>query len=142
MKRNNRKGFTLAELLIVVAIIAVISAIAVPLFVGGVRKAQEATYSANVQAVRSAAAAKLLSDDTDLGELFTGGEDVHVYALADVDEQGNINKLNIVITEGAENRKGVTKSYDDWKNGSDANNPGQIVVELALNDIGGTIEKV
>ena len=32
MKQTNRKGFTLAELLIVVAIIAVLVAIAIPVF--------------------------------------------------------------------------------------------------------------
>ncbi len=139
MKRNNRKGFTLAELLIVVAIIAVISAIAVPLFFGGVRKAQEATYSANVQAVRSAAAAKLLSDDTDLEALFKDGTDVHIYADAAVDEQGNISGLRIFINKDGE-RKAVTNSYDDWKNGKEgAIDAGHIVVELALNDIGGVI---
>ena len=138
MKRNNRKGFTLAELLIVVAIIAVISAIAVPLFVGGVRKAQEATFSANVQAVRSAAAAKLMSDDTDLEALFKDGENVHVYADATVDDKGNISELNIHIEKSA--RQGVTSSYDDWKNGKvNVNVAGHIVVELALNDIDGDI---
>ena len=33
MKQTNKKGFTLAELLIVVAIIAVLVAIAIPVFI-------------------------------------------------------------------------------------------------------------
>ena len=48
MKKNN-KGFTLAELLIVVAIIAVLVAIAIPVFTAQLEKAREATDIANVR---------------------------------------------------------------------------------------------
>ena len=49
-KRNNKKGFTLAELLIVVAIIAVLTAIAIPVFTSQLEKSREATDLANVRA--------------------------------------------------------------------------------------------
>ena len=48
MKKNN-KGFTLAELLIVVAIIAVLVAIAIPVFTTQLEKSREATDQANVR---------------------------------------------------------------------------------------------
>ena len=48
MKKNN-KGFTLAELLIVVAIIAVLVAIAIPVFTTQLEKSREATDLANVR---------------------------------------------------------------------------------------------
>ena len=48
MKKNN-KGFTLAELLIVVAIIAVLVAIAIPVFTAQLNKARLATDTANVR---------------------------------------------------------------------------------------------
>ena len=48
MKKNN-KGFTLAELLIVVAIIAVLVAIAIPVFTTQLEKSREATDVANVR---------------------------------------------------------------------------------------------
>ena len=48
MKKNN-KGFTLAELLIVVAIIAVLVAIAIPVFSSQLEKSREATDLANVR---------------------------------------------------------------------------------------------
>jgi len=49
MKKNN-KGFTLAELLIVVAIIAVLVAIAIPVFTTQLEKSREATDKANLRA--------------------------------------------------------------------------------------------
>ena len=61
-KFKSKKGFTLAELLIVVAIIAVLVAIAVPLFVGSLQKAQKARDDANIRAVRGAAAVYLLEN--------------------------------------------------------------------------------
>lgn len=58
--KNNRKGFTLAELLIVVAIIAVLVAISIPIFHAQLRKARLATNQANGRAAFSAAEAAYL----------------------------------------------------------------------------------
>ena len=49
MKKMNKKGFTLAELLIVVAIIAVLVAIAIPVFNSQLEKSREATDLANIR---------------------------------------------------------------------------------------------
>ena len=49
MKKTNKKGFTLAELLIVVAIIAVLVAIAIPVFTSQLEKSREATDKANLR---------------------------------------------------------------------------------------------
>lgn len=49
-KKLNKKGFTLAELLIVVAIIAVLVAIAIPVFGSTLTKAKAAADLANVRA--------------------------------------------------------------------------------------------
>lgn len=43
MKKMNKKGFTLMEMLIVVAIIAVLIAIAIPVFTAQLEKAREAS---------------------------------------------------------------------------------------------------
>ena len=48
MKKNN-KGFTLMEMLIVVAIIAVLVAIAIPVMTSALEKSREATDAANVR---------------------------------------------------------------------------------------------
>lgn len=49
LKKSNKKGFTLMELLIVVAIIAILIAIAIPVFSGTLNKAKVAADEANVR---------------------------------------------------------------------------------------------
>ena len=49
MNKRNRKGFTLAELLIVVAIIAVLTAIAIPVFTTQLEKSREGVDAANIR---------------------------------------------------------------------------------------------
>ena len=49
-KKMNKKGFTLAELLIVVAIIAVLVAISIPVFSSQLEKSKEAVDAANIRA--------------------------------------------------------------------------------------------
>ena len=63
-KRRNKKGFTLAELLIVVAIIAVLVAIAIPIFTTQLEKSREATDKANIRSAYAEASAALLDDET------------------------------------------------------------------------------
>jgi prepilin-type N-terminal cleavage/methylation domain-containing protein len=61
MKRQQNKGFTLAELLIVVAIIAVLVAISIPIFNNQLKKARLATNQANARAGYAAAVAEYIS---------------------------------------------------------------------------------
>ena len=64
MKKMNKKGFTLAELLIVVAIIAILVAVSVPIFTAQLEKAREATDLANMRAAKGAAVTAILAEDT------------------------------------------------------------------------------
>ncbi len=63
MKKMNKKGFTLAELLIVVAIIAVLVAIAIPVFSTQLDKARAATDLANIRSGYAAAVSGFLTGD-------------------------------------------------------------------------------
>ena len=63
MKKMNKKGFTLAELLIVVAIIAVLVAIAIPVFTAQLEKSKESTDMANVRSAYAEVVAAYLTDN-------------------------------------------------------------------------------
>ena len=65
MKKTNKKGFTLAELLVVVAIIAVLVAIAIPIFNSQLEKSREAVDSANIRAAYAEVMTAAITGDTD-----------------------------------------------------------------------------
>lgn len=62
MRKGNNKGFTLAELLIVVAIIAVLVAIAIPVFTTQLERSRESTDLSNVRAAYAEAVAEYLAN--------------------------------------------------------------------------------
>ena len=62
-KLNSKKGFTLVELLIVVAIIAILVAVSIPMVGGSLEKARIATDQANERAARAAALVTYMTDD-------------------------------------------------------------------------------
>ena len=61
---NRKKGFTLAELLIVVAIIGVLVAVSVPVFTAQRRKAVDAVNKANIRAAKAMALTAFYDDKT------------------------------------------------------------------------------
>lgn len=68
-KKNKQAGFTLAELLIVVAIIAVLVAIAIPIFSTQLEKSKEATDIANVRAAYANVVAKYIVEGNSDGSM-------------------------------------------------------------------------
>jgi len=63
MRKNWNNGFTLAELLVVVAIIVVLVAVSIPIFTGKVEKARAAACLSNKTALYHEIAADLISGD-------------------------------------------------------------------------------
>lgn len=61
--RGNKKGFTLAELLVVVAIVGILVAISIPVFTAQLSKARKATNLANLRAAKAAAVAEYLTGE-------------------------------------------------------------------------------
>ena len=82
MKKNNNKGFTLMEMLIVVAIIAVLVAIAIPVFTNQLEKAREATDAANIRSTYAEVMACALTDaaDTTNGVKKGGTDGAYTYS--------------------------------------------------------------
>ena len=62
MCTKNKKGFTLVELLIIVAIIAVLVAISIPIFSSQLEKSRRAVDLANVRSAKASAAAEYMNN--------------------------------------------------------------------------------
>lgn len=134
LKRNNRKGFTLAELLIVVAIIAVLVAIAVPLFVGALNNAEQRVGDANVRAVRGLAVEELLlnhggDEHTYETAKSSGSTTTYVFegpwlATAKVNMNGQVTELHVKVGSafdgtGIEANSGTDGYYNKTADGYD-----------------------
>lgn len=102
MNKSNKKGFTLAELLIVVAIIAVLVAIAIPVFTSQLEKANQATDAANIRAAYAEATAESITNDGNEASKTTA----QPMKSASWDKMGDdfniagVDKTNIAKTKG------------------------------------------
>lgn len=67
-KFSNKKGFTLMEMLIVVAIIAILIAIAIPTFTDQLNKSRQAADIANIRVAYTEASLKALENADGTGE--------------------------------------------------------------------------
>ena len=63
-QRKSQKGFTLIELLIVILVLAILMAVALPLYLAAVTDSQVKTCRANMQTISNAEAAWKTSDTT------------------------------------------------------------------------------
>ena len=88
--KKNKKGFTLAELLIVVAIIAVLVAIAIPIFTSQLEKSRDAVSISNIRAAYAEAQTAYLTEDTTMGYSKTNsGATVTINNVMIKSQQGN-----------------------------------------------------
>ena len=120
MNKTNKKGFTLAELLIVVAIIAVLVAIAIPVFTSQLEKAREATDAANIRA----AYAELMADE--ISDTVKTSTDAYTVTLTqktanwqNADFKTSLEKAMTLTGEPAVG-KTAKLSYDSTKTGKEA----------------------
>ena len=95
MKKLNKKGFTLVEMLVVIAIIAVLVAIIVPTVTSSTKKAKAATDAANLRSALATATIKLLEDPSITS--FTA-EDLSVPANSKMDD----GEFNCTVTSASE----------------------------------------
>ena len=112
-KKLNKKGFTLAEMLIVVAIIAVLVAVSIPVFTSKLEKAREATDIANMRAAKAAAVAAYLSEDALVmkdGDVDT--ETVFYYDAAN----GKLSNTNLQVGYGQGTAADGKLEYENYAN--------------------------
>ena len=77
-RKSGKKGFTLMEMLIVVAIIAILIAIAIPTFSSALTKAKVAADTANLRAYYAEEMANHLLEDTALTKVETATDKVTI----------------------------------------------------------------
>lgn len=63
MKKNNRKGFTIVELVIVIAVIAILAGVLIPTFAGIVEKANKSAALQEAQNAYKEAYANAMAED-------------------------------------------------------------------------------
>lgn len=91
--KKKRKGFTLAELLIVVAIIAVLVAIGIPIFTSQLEKSREATDAANIRVQYAQVMAEAITVD---GNVNIDGKDFEKINLRQNSQTGKLRQSPIV----------------------------------------------
>ena len=80
MKKMNKKGFTIVELVIVIAVIAILAAVMIPTFGGIIKRANESAAMQEATATYKA----LLTEEEYNGNLdLQTGEDVDLYIVID-----------------------------------------------------------
>ena len=102
--RKNEKGFTLAELLIVVAIIGVLVAISIPIFTAQLEKAREGADLANIRSAYAEASVKALDSKEYVGTAMTDAKMQSTGAIDKIDttnsSMAGIDISKITITKG------------------------------------------
>ena len=108
-KLNKKGGFTLIEMLIVVAIIAILIAVSIPLVTSALDKAKEATDTANERSAVALAEVKFLSED--ITWTGTGDARTAVFAYQVSGSAGSL--VEVPTTAGDDFKYGQCKDHED-----------------------------
>lgn len=153
LSTRNSRGFTLAELLITVAIIGVLVAISIPVFASQTEKSREATDLSNVRAAYAEVMAEAITenmeyqvktvplkqkkDDWQSADSVTIGGITHAKGEEDTDHWKGIPRAGGKCTVSFDSKKGI---LFDWTGGSGDGNESGPAIDFNEN-IHGIVEK-
>ena len=124
--RSNKKGFTLIELMIVIAIIGILAAIAIPNFIAYRNKAFCSAAESDAQAIMAGLAdyysipgnVNVPTDPADIGITLSAGNDGTI--------GGSINAITVTVTDGSDRCPTI---YQAGSSRWDGDNVYEIVME-------------
>ena len=103
MKRNNKKGFTIVELVIVIAVIAILAGVLIPTFSGIVKNAKESKALQEAQNAYKEAYALAIADGKIAAADGTEGTEVQTVGDYTFTFTGSIDKITACAVAEAEN---------------------------------------
>ena len=113
MKKMNKKGFTLMEMLIVIAIIAILIAIAIPTFTNALEKSRQRTDMANARSLKSLVVASYMAQDEKYDSYLAADSGVvNCYLVKGGQDWTNSASGDIVKCEAAWTKKDANSPSD------------------------------
>ncbi|BDU49570.1 prepilin-type N-terminal cleavage/methylation domain-containing protein [Haliovirga abyssi] len=151
MKRRMEKGFTLVELMIVVAIIAILAAVAIPQMGNQIRKAKDSAALGSIGAIRTTVSVMMTDNGgvapSNFGEVFNGitaanaQEGVAIASAIDTKTVKKFGYTAATTLAGINVGTGVTAATTYTTNGADYKATNGIhKISIALNTADGSID--
>ena len=128
-KLNNKKGFTLMEMLIVVAIIAILVAIAIPTMASALEKSRESADAANIRACYAEVMTAALTNDYNMTKVENGAFTVECSTKPS--GAGTYGEFKGVVT--------LTQQQAKWQNAAITNIAG---VKITADSTSGSLDNV